>query len=85
MGDDPTDAETMLSEVLLRKAEGRRGLAKKSFGEKIAAMEALRERVAPIKAAREKTRQAALKPHPSSARGEDVASPPPPERPAADR
>jgi hypothetical protein len=51
-----------LSEVLRRKAEGRRNLAKKSFGEKIAAMEALRERVAPIKQARDRIRRAALKP-----------------------
>jgi hypothetical protein len=43
-----------ISDILQRKAEGRRDLAGRSFGEKIAAMEALRERLAPFKRAREK-------------------------------
>jgi hypothetical protein len=43
-----------ISDILQRKAEGRRDLARRSFGEKIAAMEALRERLAPFKRLREK-------------------------------
>lgn len=42
-----------ISDILARKVEGQRELARRSFGEKIAAMEALRERVAPLKQARE--------------------------------
>ena len=42
-----------ISDILARKAEGRRENARKSFGEKIAMMEALRDRVAPLKRARE--------------------------------
>lgn len=42
-----------VSDILARKAEGRRELARRSFGEKIAAMEVLRERLAPLKRARE--------------------------------
>jgi hypothetical protein len=57
--DDRPDHWLALAEVLARKAEGRRNLAKKSFGEKIAEMEELRERLAPIRRAREKTRLAA--------------------------
>ena len=41
------------SDILARKAEGRRELAALTFGEKIARMEALRDRLAPIRAARE--------------------------------
>jgi hypothetical protein len=47
-----------ISDILTRKAEGRRELARLSFGEKIARMEALRERLEPFKRARE-ARQAA--------------------------
>jgi hypothetical protein len=42
-----------VSDILARKAEGRRELARRSFGEKISAMEVLRERLAPLKRARE--------------------------------
>jgi hypothetical protein len=47
-----------VSDILARKAEGRRNAAKRSFGEKIAWVEQMRERLAPLKRAREK-RQAA--------------------------
>jgi hypothetical protein len=47
-----------ISDILARKAEGRREIARRSFGEKIAMMEALRERVEPIKRAREARRAA---------------------------
>lgn len=43
-----------ISDVLERKAEIRRHLAKRSFEEKVDAMEALRERLRPFKEAREK-------------------------------
>ncbi len=45
-----------ISDILRRKAEGRRDLASRSFGEKIEILEALRERVEPIRKAR-KARQ----------------------------
>jgi hypothetical protein len=41
-------------DILARKAEGRRDIARRSFGEKIAMIEALRERLAPLKQARER-------------------------------
>jgi hypothetical protein len=47
-----------ISDILERKAEGRRDIARRSFGEKIAMMEALRERLAPFKRAREQRRAA---------------------------
>ena len=43
-----------ISDILARKAEGRRNRSKLSFGQKIALVEALRERLAPLKQAREK-------------------------------
>jgi hypothetical protein len=49
-----------ISDILARKAEGRREIARRSFGEKIAMMEALRERLEPFKRARE-ARQAKRK------------------------
>jgi hypothetical protein len=49
-----------ISDILARKAEGRREIARRSFGEKIAMMEALRERLDPFKRARE-ARQAKRK------------------------
>ena len=49
-----------ISDILQRKAEGRRDIARRSFGEKIAMMEALRERLEPFKRARE-ARQAKRK------------------------
>ena len=42
-----------ISDILKRKAQGRRDLAALPFAEKIARAEALRERLAPIKRARE--------------------------------
>lgn len=45
-----------ISDILARKAEGRREIARRSFGEKIAMMEALRERLEPFKRAREARR-----------------------------
>ncbi|HEV2957446.1 MAG TPA: hypothetical protein VGX95_15115 [Xanthobacteraceae bacterium] len=49
-----------ISDILARKAEGRREIARRSFGEKIAMMEALRERLEPFKRLRE-ARQAKRK------------------------
>lgn len=45
-----------ISDILRRKAEGRRDLASRSFGEKIEILEALRKRVEPIRKAREARR-----------------------------
>ena len=42
-----------VSDILARKAEGRRAIARRSFGEKITMIEAMRERLAPLKRARE--------------------------------
>jgi hypothetical protein len=47
-----------ISDVLQRKAEGRRGLAALSFGEKIAKLEAMRERAEVFRRAREARRAA---------------------------
>jgi len=47
-----------VSDILKRKAEGRRDIARRSLGEKIAKMESLRERLAPFKHAREQLRAA---------------------------
>jgi hypothetical protein len=43
-----------ISDILARKAEGRRDLSNRTFGEKIAAIEQLRERLEPLKQARER-------------------------------
>ena len=43
-----------ISDILARKAHGRREIARRSFGEKIAMMEGLREQLAPFKKARER-------------------------------
>lgn len=43
-----------VSDILARKAEGRRHISRRTFGEKIAMVEALRERLAPFKRARER-------------------------------
>jgi hypothetical protein len=59
MNKDRTDFPD-ISDILARKAEGRREIARRSFGEKIAMMEALRERLEPFKRARE-ARQAKRK------------------------
>jgi hypothetical protein len=50
------------TDILQRKAEGRRELAALSFGEKIRRLEALRERLEPIKLAREKNRISRARP-----------------------
>jgi len=47
MKDRPEDIFPDISDILARKAEGRREIARRSFGEKIAMMEALRERLEP--------------------------------------
>ena len=60
MTDPPKDHFPDISDILARKAEGRREIARRSFGEKIAMMEALRERLEPFKRARE-ARQAKRK------------------------
>jgi len=41
-----------ISDILARKAEGRRNLAARSFGEKIEMLESMRARVEPIRKAR---------------------------------
>jgi hypothetical protein len=60
MSDPPKDPFPNISDILARKAEGRREIARRSLGEKIAMMEALRERLEPFKRARE-ARQAKRK------------------------
>ena len=57
-----------VSDILARKAEGRREIASRSFGEKIAMMEKLRERLAPLKRAREQRREAKRSRGPSAPR-----------------
>jgi hypothetical protein len=59
MSDDRTDFPD-ISDILARKAEGRRKIARRTLGEKIAMMEALRERLEPFKRLRE-ARQAKRK------------------------
>ena len=46
-----------ISDILARKEEGRREIAKRSFGEKLAMVEALRERLAPFKRLREQRKR----------------------------
>jgi hypothetical protein len=53
MSDLPKGAFSDISDILARKAEGRRKNARRTLGEKIAMMEALRERVEPLRRARE--------------------------------
>jgi hypothetical protein len=53
MSDQQKDFFPDISDILARKAEGRREIARRSFGEKIAMMEALRKRLEPFKRARE--------------------------------
>jgi hypothetical protein len=60
MNDPSKDAFPDISDILARKAEGRRKNARRTLGEKIAMMEALRERLEPFKRARE-ARQAKRK------------------------
>ena len=42
-----------ISDILRRKAEGRKEIAARSFGEKIAMVEVMRERLEPLKRLRE--------------------------------
>jgi hypothetical protein len=51
--DPAKNAYPDISDILQRKAEGRKELARLSFGEKIARLEALRARLAPFNRARE--------------------------------
>jgi hypothetical protein len=60
MNGPPKNAFPDISDILARKAEGRRKNARRTLGEKIAMMEALRERLEPFKRARE-ARQAKRK------------------------
>jgi hypothetical protein len=53
-----------ISDILARKAEGRKESARRSFGEKIAWVEQMRERLAPFKRAREERRAAQRKQNP---------------------
>jgi hypothetical protein len=53
-----------ISDILARKAEGRRDAARRTFGEKIAWAEEMRERLAPLKRAREERIAAQRKDHP---------------------
>jgi hypothetical protein len=59
---DPKDTFPDISDILARKAEGRRKNARLTLGEKIAMMEALRERVEPMKRAREARKATRKKP-----------------------
>ena len=56
-----TRAYPDISDILARKAEGRRTLASRSFGEKLEMLEALRDRVEPIREARRKKATTARK------------------------
>ena len=47
-----------ISDILARKAAGRRRLAALSFGEKLDLLDEMRERVQPMRAARESRRRA---------------------------
>ena len=49
-----------VSDILARKAEGRREIASRSFGEKIEMLEAMRARLTPIHKAREARRKGCL-------------------------
>ncbi len=46
-----------VGDILARKAEGRREIARRTFGEKIAMVEQMRERLEPFKRAREQRKQ----------------------------
>jgi hypothetical protein len=45
-----------ISDILQRKAEGRKEIAARSFGEKLLMLEIMRDRVAPLREAREMRR-----------------------------
>lgn len=63
----PTKQYPDITEILARKAEGRRERALLSFAEKLDAVDALRDRLAPIARAREARRKHSAK-APSSSR-----------------
>jgi hypothetical protein len=68
MTSQPTRLYPDVSDILARKAEGRRDIAAQSIAEKIDRLEALRARVEPIRRAREarrKNRLSAAKPEPA--------------------
>lgn len=62
MSDPKAPSYPDISDILARKAEGRRDTARRSFGEKITMIEALRERLTPLKRAREERQQKSSKP-----------------------
>ena len=55
-----------ISDILQRKAEGRKEIAARTFGQKIAMVEAMRERLAPLKRLREKEQAEREKAGPSN-------------------
>jgi len=61
MSKSKPEAYPDVSDILARKEEGRRNLARLSFGEKIVLVEALRERLEPLRRAREAKRVAKLR------------------------
>ena len=50
-------ADLTLQDILVRKSEARRDLARMSFGQKAAIVEQMRERLAPFNALRRKRQQ----------------------------
>jgi hypothetical protein len=56
----PTRIYPDISDILARKAEGRRELAKLSFGQKVDILEAMRARVEPFRKAREARKRSQL-------------------------
>jgi hypothetical protein len=56
----PVVAYPDISDILQRKAEGRKDSAARTLGEKIARVEAMRERLAPLKRLRENRKDLAL-------------------------
>jgi hypothetical protein len=61
MRDETAQNRPDISDILVRKQEGRRAKARLSFGEKIARIEAMREDLLPLKRAREARRAAQAK------------------------
>jgi hypothetical protein len=54
---DGADNHPDISDILQRKAEGRREIAARTFGEKIAWVEAAREWIAPLKRLKEQRKK----------------------------
>jgi hypothetical protein len=61
MGDETAQNRPDISDILVRKQEGRRAKARRSFGEKITRIEAMREDLLPLRRAREARRAAQAK------------------------